>query len=74
MLCICSRGVNHGLLMLWSKEFQTFRLTELHYALAKTRNISMAKDCPNPIDESVFATISFDELVRHKSNNSLPGG
>jgi hypothetical protein len=66
--------VNHGLLVLRSKEFQAFRVAKLHDALTKTRNVSMAKDSPNPIDESVFATISFDELASHESNDGLSGG
>ena len=74
MLRIRSRSVDHGLFVLRSKEFQAFSLTKLYDPLTETRHVSMPKDSPNPIDESVFATISFDELACYESNNGLAGG
>jgi hypothetical protein len=66
--------MHHGLLVLRSEEFQAFSLTKLHDALTESGHVSMTKDCPNPIDEAVFPTISFDKLACHEPDNGLPGG
>ena len=74
MFCVGRRGVNHGLLILRPKKLQTFGLTELHDALTEAGHVAVTKNSPNPIDESVLLTISFDELVCQESNDSLTGG
>jgi hypothetical protein len=73
---LCERGgrVNHRLLVLWSKELQAFRLAILHDTLTETGNVSMAKDRPDTLNKSIFATVSFSELMCQKSNDSLSGG
>ena len=74
MLRVGGCGVNHRLLVLWSKELQAFRLAILHDALTESGNVSMAKNRPNALDKSIFVTVSFGELMGQESNDSLSGG
>jgi hypothetical protein len=42
--------------------------------LTKARDISVAEYTPDPVNKSIFSTISFDELARNESNDGLAGG
>jgi len=65
--------VNHRLLILRPEKSDPFLTAEFHDPLTEARDVSVTKNAPDPIDKSVFPTISFDELARHESNDGLPG-
>jgi hypothetical protein len=66
--------VHHRLLILWTKEWQSFLTAEFNYALPQTGDVAMTKNAPDRADESVLHTISLDELASYESNNGLPNG
>lgn len=56
--------MHHRLLILWSKEWQSFFSAEFDDSLAQAGDVAVTENTPDAADESVLQTIALDELAR----------
>ena len=63
--------MNHSLLVLRPVKGQAFDRSELHDTLAESGDVTVAKDAPDPLDNTVFNPVTFRILLREKTDERL---